>query len=114
MPTSRCVRLMLVGIANGVKEMWIAQQPFLLFYYAWQYTPTVAWAMTNMLGRKRVQNFKAGLVRLCGKLMKAKCSTLQSTCTVLHNHVTGLKIFYQKKNQLYACVFSPLDQYLLE
>lgn len=62
MPTSRCVRLMLVGVANGVKEMWIAQQPFLLFYYAWQYTPTLAWIITNMLGRKRVQNFKAGLV----------------------------------------------------
>lgn len=61
MPTSRCVRLMLVGIANGVKEMWIAQQPFLLFYYAWQYAPTFAWSMTNLLGRKRVQNFKAGL-----------------------------------------------------
>ncbi|XP_040054617.1 dehydrogenase/reductase SDR family member 7 [Gasterosteus aculeatus] len=61
MPTSRCARLMLVGIANGVKEMWIAQQPFLLFYYAWQYAPTFAWFITNMLGRKRVQNFKAGL-----------------------------------------------------
>lgn len=61
MSTCRCVRLMLVGIANGVKEMWIAQQPFLLFYYAWQYTPTVAWFITNKLGRKRVQNFKAGL-----------------------------------------------------
>ncbi|XP_060918445.1 dehydrogenase/reductase SDR family member 7 [Labrus mixtus] len=61
MPTSRCVRLMLVGISNGVKEMWIAQQPFLLFYYAWQYAPTVAWFATNLMGRKRVQNFKAGL-----------------------------------------------------
>ncbi|KAM9341049.1 dehydrogenase/reductase SDR family member 7 isoform 1-T1 [Symphorus nematophorus] len=61
MPTSRCVRLMLVGIANGVKEMWIAQQPFLLFYYIWQYTPTFAWFLTNMMGRKRLQNFKAGL-----------------------------------------------------
>lgn len=61
MPTSRCVRLMLVGIANGVKEMWIAQQPFLLFYYVWQYTPTFAWFLTNILGRNRVRNFKAGL-----------------------------------------------------
>lgn len=61
MSTSRCVQLMLVGMANGVQEMWIAQQPFLLFYYAWQYTPTLAWFMTNKLGRKRVQNFKAGL-----------------------------------------------------
>uniref|UniRef100_A0A8C6T355 Dehydrogenase/reductase (SDR family) member 7 n=1 Tax=Neogobius melanostomus TaxID=47308 RepID=A0A8C6T355_9GOBI len=61
MSTSRCVRLMLVGITNGVQEMWIAQQPFLLFYYLWQYTPTLAWFVTNKLGRKRVHNFKAGL-----------------------------------------------------
>ncbi|KAF3701207.1 Dehydrogenase/reductase SDR family member 7 [Channa argus] len=61
MSTSRCVRLMLVGIANGVKEMWIAQQPFLLFHYTWQYAPTFAWFITNVLGKKRVQNFKAGL-----------------------------------------------------
>ncbi|AWP16503.1 putative dehydrogenase/reductase SDR family member 7 isoform 3 [Scophthalmus maximus] len=62
MPTSRCVHLMLVGISNSVKEMWIAQQPFLLFYYAWQYAPTFAWLLTNLMSRKRVQNFKAGLV----------------------------------------------------
>ncbi|KAF7662641.1 hypothetical protein LDENG_00231060 [Lucifuga dentata] len=61
MPASRCVRLMLVGIANGVKEMWIAHQPFLLLYYVWQYTPTFAWFITNVVGRKRIQNFKAGL-----------------------------------------------------
>ncbi|KAK2826052.1 hypothetical protein Q5P01_020266 [Channa striata] len=61
MSTSRCVRLMLVGIANNVKEMWIAQQPFLLFHYVWQYTPTFAWFVTNILAKKRVQNFKAGL-----------------------------------------------------
>lgn len=61
MSTSRCVRLILVGITNRVQEMWIAQQPFLVFYYAWQYTPTLAWFITNKLGRKRVQNFKAGL-----------------------------------------------------
>lgn len=64
MPTSRCVHWMLVGIANNIKEMWIAEQPFLLFYYLWQYTPTLAWCATNILGRKRVQNFKAGLVSL--------------------------------------------------
>ena len=64
MVTSRCVRLILVGIANGTKEMWIAQQPFLLFYYVWQYAPTWAWFITDVLGRKRVQNFKAGLVSI--------------------------------------------------
>ncbi|XP_056616828.1 dehydrogenase/reductase SDR family member 7 [Triplophysa dalaica] len=61
MSTERCVHLILVGLANHVKEMWIAQQPFLLFCYMWQYTPTLAWYFTNILGKRRVQNFKAGL-----------------------------------------------------
>ncbi|XP_077476279.1 dehydrogenase/reductase SDR family member 7 [Stigmatopora argus] len=61
MPTSRCVYLILVGITNGVKEMWISQQPFLAFYYVWQYAPTFAWFITNTLSKKRVQNFKSGL-----------------------------------------------------
>lgn len=69
MPTSRCVRLMLVGIANNIKEMWIADQPFLLVFYLWQYTPTLAWFATNILGRKRVQNFKAGLVSQKRKML---------------------------------------------
>ncbi|KAL0969047.1 hypothetical protein UPYG_G00221990 [Umbra pygmaea] len=74
MATSRCVRLILVGIANGVKEMWIAQQPFLLFYYLWQYAPTLAWYITDVLGRKRVQNFKAGLDADAAYFTKPKTS----------------------------------------
>ncbi|XP_008305852.1 dehydrogenase/reductase SDR family member 7 [Cynoglossus semilaevis] len=61
MPTSRCVRLMLVGIANNVKEMWIAQQPFPLMFYLRQYTPTFAMFITQKMGKIRVENFKAGL-----------------------------------------------------
>ncbi|XP_057715249.1 dehydrogenase/reductase SDR family member 7 [Corythoichthys intestinalis] len=61
MPTSRCVYLILAGIANGVKEMWISQQPFLSFNYVWQYTPTFAWFITKILSKKRVQNFKLGV-----------------------------------------------------
>ncbi|XP_061700882.1 dehydrogenase/reductase SDR family member 7 isoform X2 [Syngnathoides biaculeatus] len=61
MPTSRCVSLILAGIANSVKEMWIAQQPFLAFYYVWQYAPTVAWFVTKALSKKRVENFKSGV-----------------------------------------------------
>ncbi|TST98540.1 Dehydrogenase/reductase SDR family member 7 [Bagarius yarrelli] len=61
MSTKRCVGLILAGLSNRVKEMWIAQQPFLLFFYLWQYTPTLAWYITDLFGRKRVQNFKAGM-----------------------------------------------------
>lgn len=71
MSTERCVCLIMAGLANRVKEMWIGQQPFLLFFYAWQYTPTLAWYATGVLGRKRVQNFKAGLVRTHNILMSS-------------------------------------------
>ncbi|XP_034015643.1 dehydrogenase/reductase SDR family member 7 [Thalassophryne amazonica] len=74
METSRCVRLMLVGIANGIKEMWIAPQPFLLFVYMWQYAPMCACFITKVLGRRRVQNFKAGLDADSVYLMRPKIS----------------------------------------
>ncbi|XP_068195255.1 dehydrogenase/reductase SDR family member 7 [Antennarius striatus] len=61
MPTSRCARLMLVGMTNGVNEMWISQQPFLLLCYLWQYTPTFGRFIMNSFGRRRVRNFQAGL-----------------------------------------------------
>ncbi|TRY55263.1 hypothetical protein DNTS_015743 [Danionella cerebrum] len=61
MTVERCVQLTLVGLANRIKEMWIADQPFLLFCYLWQYTPTVAWFLTNAFSKTRVQNFKTGL-----------------------------------------------------
>lgn len=64
MATGRCVHLMLVGMANGVREMWISQQPFLLYFYLWQYAPTLAWLVSSVLGRKRMQNFKSGQVRM--------------------------------------------------
>ncbi|KAM9477603.1 dehydrogenase/reductase SDR family member 7 [Clarias gariepinus] len=75
MPTERCVRLIVAGLSNRVKEMWIAQQPFLLFFYLWQYTPTLAWYLTNLLGRKRVQNFKAGLDADTAYFTKPKAKT---------------------------------------
>ncbi|XP_062851760.1 dehydrogenase/reductase SDR family member 7 [Trichomycterus rosablanca] len=75
MPTERCASLILAGLSNRVKEMWIAEQPFLLFLYVWQYTPTIAWYMTSMLGRKRVQNFKAGLDADVAYFTKPKTKT---------------------------------------
>ncbi|XP_016084837.1 dehydrogenase/reductase SDR family member 7-like [Sinocyclocheilus grahami] len=75
MSTERCVHLTLVGLANHVKEMWIAEQPFLLFCYLWQYTPTLAWYLTNVLGKKRVQNFKAGLDADSAYFSKPKVKT---------------------------------------
>ncbi|XP_067894902.1 dehydrogenase/reductase SDR family member 7 isoform X2 [Heterodontus francisci] len=61
MPTTRCVRLMLVGMANQVKEMWISEQPHLLYVYLWQYAPTWAWLVANKVSVKRIKNLKSGL-----------------------------------------------------
>ncbi|XP_036625455.1 dehydrogenase/reductase SDR family member 7 [Trichosurus vulpecula] len=65
MATSRCVRLMLVSMANDLKEAWISEHPYLLFCYIWQYAPTWACWLTNKLGRRRIENFKNGLDADC-------------------------------------------------
>ncbi|XP_055145183.1 dehydrogenase/reductase SDR family member 7 isoform X2 [Symphalangus syndactylus] len=61
MTTSRCVRLMLISMANDLKEVWISEQPFLLVTYLWQYMPTWAWWITSKMGKKRIENFKSGV-----------------------------------------------------
>lgn len=61
MPTSRCVRLMLISMANDLKEVWISEHPVLLGAYLWQYMPTWGLWLTSRLGKKRIQNFENGL-----------------------------------------------------
>ncbi|XP_078090340.1 dehydrogenase/reductase SDR family member 7 isoform X3 [Mustelus asterias] len=62
MSTARCVRLMLVGMANELKELWISEQPILLYVYLWQYAPTLAWLVANKMSVKRIKNLKSGLL----------------------------------------------------
>ncbi|XP_055496304.1 dehydrogenase/reductase SDR family member 7 isoform X4 [Leucoraja erinacea] len=61
MPTARCARLMLIGMANGLKEMWISEQPLLFYVYLWQYAPTWAWLIADKMSVKRIKNLKSGL-----------------------------------------------------
>ena len=42
MSTERCVQLMVIGMANRLKEMWITPNPILLIIYFMQYFPNVA------------------------------------------------------------------------
>ncbi|KAG8449381.1 hypothetical protein GDO86_016145 [Hymenochirus boettgeri] len=60
MTTGRCVRLILITIANNLKESWISEQPYLMICYLWQYAPTWAWWITEKIGKKRIENFKSG------------------------------------------------------
>uniref|UniRef100_A0A8C0US75 Dehydrogenase/reductase 7 n=1 Tax=Cyanistes caeruleus TaxID=156563 RepID=A0A8C0US75_CYACU len=64
MPTDRCARLTLVSMANDVKEAWISDHPYLAVCYLWQYAPTWAWWLMNRMGKRRIQNFKSGIVRV--------------------------------------------------
>ncbi|XP_068708977.1 dehydrogenase/reductase SDR family member 7-like [Montipora foliosa] len=48
MPTERCAKLMVVGMANNLDELWIAEYPFLLAYYMNQYLPN----LTRWLSKK--------------------------------------------------------------
>ncbi|XP_004370973.1 dehydrogenase/reductase SDR family member 7 [Trichechus manatus latirostris] len=61
MATSRCVRLMLISMANDLKEVWISDHPFLLAAYLGQYMPTLTFWIIGKLGKKRIENFKSGL-----------------------------------------------------
>jgi len=58
------VRLTLVSMANDLKEAWVSDQPYLAICYLWQYAPTWAWWLMNKLAKKRIQNFKSGVVSL--------------------------------------------------
>lgn len=41
MPTERCARLMAIGMANNLDEIWISQNPMLLATYMRQYFPNL-------------------------------------------------------------------------
>ncbi|XP_068746520.1 dehydrogenase/reductase SDR family member 7-like [Montipora capricornis] len=41
MPTERCAKLMVVGMANDLDEVWISENPFLLTYYMNEYLPNL-------------------------------------------------------------------------
>uniref|UniRef100_A0A803VQQ4 Dehydrogenase/reductase 7 n=1 Tax=Ficedula albicollis TaxID=59894 RepID=A0A803VQQ4_FICAL len=73
MPTDRCARLTLVSVANDVQEAWISDHPYLAVCYLWQYAPTWAWWLMNRMGKRRIQNFKSGIVSV-------QCVPLPAAC----------------------------------
>lgn len=60
MPTARCTELMTVGMYHRVEEMWISPQPFLLFTYVSQYSPSLARRLAKVMGPARVKALKEG------------------------------------------------------
>ena len=42
MSTERCAKLMVVGMANDLDEVWISENPALLMVYLNQYFPNLA------------------------------------------------------------------------
>ncbi|XP_050009542.1 dehydrogenase/reductase SDR family member 7-like isoform X1 [Alexandromys fortis] len=68
METSRCVRLVLISMANDLNEVWIVKQPALFGLYLWQYVPLRGRLFSRMMWKKIIKafyidinNFKASL-----------------------------------------------------
>ena len=60
MPTARCAELSVVGISNGLEEIWISQHPILVFCYLAQYAPALYAKLANIFGQKRVRAVQEG------------------------------------------------------
>lgn len=61
MPTSRCAYLMAIAMANKLDEVWISRQPFLLYYYAQQYLPSVTRSLfPRIMTKERIMRLRDG------------------------------------------------------
>lgn len=61
MATGRCAFLMSIAIANALDEVWIAKQPFLLYYYAMQYMPSFTRSIfPRIMTKERVMRLRDG------------------------------------------------------
>ncbi|XP_051002811.1 dehydrogenase/reductase SDR family member 7-like [Acomys russatus] len=58
MATSRCAQLILVSIANDLKEVWIACQPVLFGLYMWQYLQILDWITSKMTWKIIIKSLK--------------------------------------------------------
>ncbi|XP_055451442.1 dehydrogenase/reductase SDR family member 7-like isoform X4 [Psammomys obesus] len=57
MSTSRCVWLILVSMANDLKEVWIADQPVLFAIYLGQYMPFLDWIISKKTWGKIINQY---------------------------------------------------------
>lgn len=62
METSRCVRLVLISMANDLNEVWIVKQPALFGLYLWQYVPLRDWLFSRMEWKKIAKAFDIDMV----------------------------------------------------
>ena len=60
MPTKRCAYLMGVAINHKMPEVWISEQPFLLFTAILQYFPRLGVFLAKNIGGKRLDAFEQG------------------------------------------------------
>ena len=61
MPTERCTHLVAKGLYHDIDEMWISDQPFLLFTYLTQYMPWIARKIfVKVAGPARINAIKHG------------------------------------------------------
>ncbi|CAO2586564.1 Dehydrogenase/reductase SDR family member 7 [Lemmus lemmus] len=62
METSRCVRLVLISMANDLNEVWMAKQPGLFGLYLWQYVPLRDRLFSRTVWKKIIESFHINMV----------------------------------------------------
>lgn len=60
MPTERCARLMAVGMANNLDEIWISENPMLMIFYAAQYFPNFFRWFSKEFGMELIKKASKG------------------------------------------------------
>ncbi|XP_078591701.1 dehydrogenase/reductase SDR family member 7-like [Branchiostoma floridae x Branchiostoma japonicum] len=62
MPTARCARLLAVGMANRLDEIWVARHPYLTYAYISSYLPVPALArrMSTTFAKRRMKAIMEG------------------------------------------------------
>ncbi|XP_003740158.1 dehydrogenase/reductase SDR family member 7 [Galendromus occidentalis] len=62
METKRCAELIVSGIAHGLDELWIADQPLLLLFYVYQYFPSIfrRYLINYVMTKKQIEKFRKG------------------------------------------------------
>lgn len=59
-PAARCAYYTVVAMANQLEEVWISNNPILMFTYLNQYAPTIARRLGKTVGNKRLKAVKSG------------------------------------------------------
>ncbi|KAL6030258.1 hypothetical protein STEG23_027073 [Scotinomys teguina] len=103
MATSRCARLILIAMANDLKEVWMAKQPMLFMSYVWQYLPIQDWIFSRKIWKKVVESYTARYASL-----KATITPSSSVPSMEFSTIPSRGFIVKLKDAWFSLLFSGL------